>query len=150
MMLVRLETVAPDLVSAMSHLEARVLDAIALDVCKLAMAETGLDAEILVEAVDALSRRDKTSVNRDDVKALVDRLDEEAWTVQDAVDDGSAFEDNYSVAFALARAASTVWSALDTDSLIAALESTYEAQAATGAIGEIRQVVAKSMSRFDK
>lgn len=72
------------------------------------------------------------SHERNALKALVDALDERAWDIQDEVEAGRAAEQQYLDGFALARAASAVWFALDADPLTAALEATYEAQAARG------------------
>ena len=81
------------------------------------------------------------SPERDALKVLVDELDERAWDVQDEVDAGRAPQEAYLVAFSLARAASAVWFALDSDALQTALEAVYEAQAARGDLAGVRRRV---------
>lgn len=59
-----------------------------------------------------------------------------SWTrrhadLQDRVEEGSADRSEYLTAFARARAAMALWFALEADPLTAAMESAYEAEAAT-------------------
>lgn len=86
-------------------------------------------------------RRCGAPSQRDALKVLVDELDERAWDVQDEVTAGRAPQEAYIVAFSLARAASAVWFALDSDELHAALEAVNEAQAARGDLAGVRRRV---------
>lgn len=63
---------------------------------------------------------------RDELRALVDELDEAAWDAQDAG------RPDYLPSFARARAAGALDYALDADPLLAALEAAYEVQAGLG------------------
>jgi len=61
---------------------------------------------------------------------------------QVAKDDQAAYLDK----FAAARAAHSLWFALDADPLAAALESVYEAQAARGNLDALRAVVSRALT----
>jgi hypothetical protein len=69
-------------------------------------------------------------VPRDQLASLVDELDEIAWSIQEAVDEGSSGTE-YLSAFGRARAVAAVLYATDPDPEIAALEAVYEAGSAT-------------------
>jgi hypothetical protein len=77
-----------------------------------------------------------------DIAVLItEELDETAWDVQDKVDEGLIPEQAYLDAFSKARAVAAVGCALETDPLQAALESVYEAQAATCDLVAIRTAI---------
>lgn len=64
--------------------------------------------------------------------ALVDALDEAAWTIHDALDRGASTSDQYEIAFRRARAASS-WAIAHLDSsLEGSFAAVYEALAALG------------------
>lgn len=64
--------------------------------------------------------------------ALVGALDEAAWTIQEAIDQGSATSEPYELAFRRARAASS-WAIAHVDSsLEGSSAAVYEALAALG------------------
>ncbi len=67
---------------------------------------------------------------RSELAELIQELDEKAWKIQEQVDRGRRAYDDYSMAFRRARATAALWSALEADPCVAALEATYEAQAA--------------------
>jgi hypothetical protein len=72
---------------------------------------------------------------------LVEQLDERAWDIQDRQASGTAADVDYLSAFGLARAASAIWYALDGSALQAAMESVYEAHAASGELETMRALV---------
>lgn len=141
-MAVRLATVAPDLVEVLSHEQPVRLRTITIDVCEWIVGRVGL-IDPKVDAALAALREGHAgdSPERQALKGLADELDERAWDMQDRVEEGSAPMDQYLAAFALARAASAVWSASDHDPIQSALEAVYEAQAATGDLAAVRRRV---------
>ena len=75
------------------------------------------------------------------VLALTEELDEIAWDVRSNLRQRAA-QQAYLAAFARARAAAAVRFALEPDALCAALESVYEAQAATADLQAVRAAFA--------
>ncbi|MGV8973119.1 MAG: hypothetical protein ACOH10_12425 [Rhodoglobus sp.] len=141
-MTARLASVAPDIVEVLGRNPPARLRAIAVDAGEWIVEIVGLVDPRLDAALAAMrDLRVGASPERNALKVLVDELDERAWEVQDDVDAGSAPQEAYIVAFSLARAASAVWFALDSDALHAALEAIYEAQAATGDLAGARRRV---------
>ena len=81
---------------------------------------------------------------RAQLAALVEEFDEQAWRIQEAgLDEGA----EYLAAFCRARAAASVWFALDDDPRTAAIEAAYEAQAALADISPIRALVSRTCGR---
>jgi hypothetical protein len=108
---------------------------VATAVCDLAIAKTGLAGPQVDKALDALrDERWGESDERAELKALLDALDARAWDAQEGIDRGDATMEEYADLFCQARAAATVWFALDEDPTIAVSESVYEAQAALGGL----------------
>lgn len=141
-MIARLATVAPDIVDALGRKPPAQLRAIAMAVSEWIVDDVGLVDPRLDEAFVTLrDMRFGASPARDALMALVDELDESAWDLQDEVDAGRAPQQEYLDAFSRARAASTVWFALDSDALQSALEALYEAQAARGDLNGVRRRV---------
>lgn len=94
-----------------------------------AVQHSGVNLTILDRALPHLDNADPDANLRSQVAALVEELDERAWTIQDQVDAGAQSQQDYFTAFAAARAAASVLAALDADPEQAALDSAYEAQA---------------------
>jgi hypothetical protein len=142
-MTVRLATVAADLVQLLERKPPQQLRTVATDVSEWIVQQVELVDPRVDAGLTALRESHVgPSPERDSLKALVDELDERAWDIQDLADDGNATQEQYLEAFALARAASAVWFALDGDALQSALECVYEAQAAKGDLAGVRQVLA--------
>jgi len=137
----RLSTVAPDLVTTVLKEPAKVQDQLAMMVAEWVVAEVGLvDARVSIGLVVSRAGERGDSPERDAVKAVVGEYDVRAWDFQDAIEAGSATQAEYETEFNRARAASTVWWALDSDPRIAVLDALYEAQAATEA-DDVRTIV---------
>jgi len=100
-------------------------------VCTLALERTGVRDPIIDAAMEALKTEqyDDESLH-ERLGFLVERLDQQQWDMQDAVDAGHADEGAYLHAFACARVAHAVAFALHADPFIAATEALYEAHAA--------------------
>ena len=100
--------------------------------CLLAIRRSGVSDPRLVDALDAIRRRDFTPPHLCvQVDTLTQELDEAAWGVQDRIETGDATEVEYHQHFAKARAVAAVGFALD-GSATASFESLYEAYYAIG------------------
>ena len=77
---------------------------------------------------------------RNNVRALIQELDEEAWHIQDSLAEGDSEED-YARAFCEARAVNAVLYALDEPSFEATLECAYETQAARDDLPGLRRTI---------
>lgn len=138
----RLATIAPDLVEAITSAREETVRAISDALPNWVVQEVNLADPRVIEGLAALrEQRCGESGVRTAVKAAADELDKRSWDVQELLEKGVATDDQYFAVFACARAATAVWYALSDDPLIAALESAYEAQAATGATDEVRRIV---------
>jgi hypothetical protein len=128
----RLDAIARDLAEQLERESEPRLRRVAERVALAALGEVSLEGDRIDRAVEALraARYGETS-ERAALKALVDELDEAAWDLQDEVEAGRPDQADYLAAFGRARAAMALWFALDGDPLEAAMEATYEAEAAT-------------------
>ena len=141
----RLQTVLPDLVEYLERLPEPRLRTVAEAVVIAALRAAGLSEVRVERALEALrARAYGDSEQRASVEALADELDEAAWAVQERMDAGEPNEAEYSAAFRRARAAASLWFALDSDPLAAALEASYEAQAAADEATVRREIAAAS------
>lgn len=103
-------------------------------------AELGLelrpvDDPSVASALDALRGGQPRASVRDRLQPLVEELDTAQWELEEQLDaygEGPA-EDEHAAAYERARAAQTLWAALDDDPVTAALDSLYEL---TGVIGD--------------
>lgn len=139
-MTARLATVAADLVQVLERKPSEQLRTVATQVSEWIVGQVEL-VDPRADAGLAALREAQVgpSPARDSLKVLVDELDERAWAIQDQSEEGNATQQQYLDAFALARAASAVWFALDSDALQSALDCVYEAQAATGDLAGVRR-----------
>jgi hypothetical protein len=143
----RLSSVAADLVEQLEAQQPARLRQAAAGAVHLAVTRTGLAAPPLNAALAALREgRFGDSTERSAVLRLADELDEIAWDLQERSDAGTGSRDAYLAAFGRARAAAAVGFALDADTLMAALEAVYEAQAAVGDLGAIRAAVGPALA----
>jgi hypothetical protein len=76
---------------------------------------------------------------------LVDELDEIAWDIQDQVEEGDKDERAYLSAFIRARAAHTLYFALDVDPLNAAMEGIYEAMIALEDLDLVKTIIDRAL-----
>jgi hypothetical protein len=141
----RLDLIDPGLSAILQHLSARQLRHITYTICNLALERTGVRDPVIDEAMKALKIGQYDSVSlHERLGLLVERLDQNQWDVQDAVDAGQADEGAYICAFAQARAAHAVYFALYADPFTAATEAIYEAQAAMNDRDSIKAVISTS------
>lgn len=101
---------------------------------------------LIDEALGGLAAGAPDPALRSELDSLTDSLDERAWDLQDQIDAGTAPKDAYLIAFATARAAAAVAAAHNADPAQAALETTYEAQAATGDITPVREAAQAALT----
>jgi len=138
----RLDLIDPGLSAILQQLSARQLRHVTYTVCNLALERTGVRDPIIDEAMEALKTGQYDGVSlHERLGLLVERLDQNQWNMQDAVDAGQADEGAYIHAFAQARAAHAVYFALYADPFTAATEAIYEAQAAMNDIDVIKAVI---------
>ena len=141
----RLATIAPDLDQTITQATPATQRAIAITAAEYAIQHTQL-TEPTVDAGLAAAQEGRFGETRErtDVYALAERLDEQQWAIQDRVDAGQATEEEHLAAFSAARAATALYYALDTDTPTAALETVYEANAATDELTELHDLVART------
>lgn len=138
----RLAAVARDLVDLLRKQPEPGLRALAVRMAELADARNHVADHRLDAALAKLRAGDAGDTEaRARLGQLVGELDNAAWDLQDRVRAGSARHQEYALAFARARAVSTIWFALDEDPLTAATEAAYEAQAAVGDLALIRKEI---------
>ena len=143
----RLSTIAPDVAARLKAQPDSSLRRIARYIALVAVKETGLDDPRAAHALEALNRADTRVTDvRSEVEKIVHELDEVAWQVQAKLEEGRASHADYLLAFGRARAAAAVWFALSEDALEAAIESAYEAQAATGDVEMIRATLERALA----
>ncbi|MGW4929146.1 hypothetical protein ACWEOH_08340 [Agromyces sp. NPDC004153] len=141
--MLRLETIAPDLVALIDRRDDIGRREAALIACRVAISRTGL-SNLSVEALlGAIERGDvgETSSRRA-VNVVVDALDGIQWELHDRLDEGTATTAEHLAAFARARAASAVYFAADSDARVAAMEALYEANAAIDDLDSLRSALA--------
>jgi hypothetical protein len=135
----RLAYVSPDLAQLIRKADAAQLRRVAAAAAMFAVDRTGLcDPRSQAAQITLAQGNPGDSQQRAEVHQLAEELDEAAWDIQDRVDVGNAPRHSYLHAFAMARAASALCFALDADPLTAALEATYEANAATDDLSSLR------------
>ena len=123
----RLDTSFPNLATRITAAGAERQRRAAFLAAQWAVAVSGLDDDDVRSGLLMLGRGEGSEVDVTSLEVAVERLDEHAWSIQDAVDEGDAQPEEYLVAFGQARAAGSVFFAADADPLRAALEAVYEA-----------------------
>lgn len=142
----RLSTIAPDLAASLERAQPDRLRRVAASAADLAIERTRLNDPRLEAALGALreGRLGETS-ERTGVECLASELDEIAWDAQEKAEAGDQTRESYVFAFRRARAAAAVGFALEADALAAALEATYEAQAAVRDLDAVRSVATTAL-----
>jgi hypothetical protein len=140
----RIDTVVPGVAEELKALDLSLLRRVAEAAAREAMRARPLhDRRAEAALKNITDRRYGATPEREAVQALADELDEEYWELEPPEDVAARepFSDERLEAFARARVASTLWSALDPDPRAAALEALYEAWAATGQDGAVVRAV---------
>ena len=129
----RLDLAAAGLADRVRELDDQALRRAATAVCELAAERRPVEDPRFAAALTAVREQRLADAGiRHDVEALVDELDRVQFDLRDAFEAGTATDADYEAAFERARAAHALFFALDEDPRAAALESAYEAHAATG------------------
>jgi hypothetical protein len=138
----RLAAIAPELADQISQATHAQQKQIATHLALLAVDSVDLHDPVLDATVTALRENTPADVSAQDaVNRLTEQLDQIAWDLQERAEAGTASDDDYAIAFRRARAANTVAFALSDDAATAALETAYEAEAATEDIESVRAAV---------
>jgi hypothetical protein len=118
----------------------------AVSVSRLAVERAGVEDARLASALTvATSGPFGESAVRRSVEVLTQELDGTAWDAQGQGDASGTGQAVYVAAFRKARAANSVWSALDLDPMEAATEATYEAVAATDDVEAVHAALLASI-----
>jgi hypothetical protein len=141
----RLDTSSPLLAARLRNADRRSQRQAAIAAAALAARVAQLDQASVRQALDLLDQHALDQVPRDQLASLVDELDEIAWSIQEAEDEGSSAGAEYLSAFGRARAAAAVLFAADPDPEIAALEAVYEAGSATADDSAVIAVVEEAL-----
>ena len=146
----RLELIDADLSARLERLSTTQQRAAALAACHAALERTGLSDPILDEGLEALEHaRYGSSLLQKQIETFVASLDQVQWDLHDLMDEGRADEATYLAAFQRARAAHSVYFALDADPFRAVTESIYEANAAIGDLASLRATVLAALGKRD-
>lgn len=143
----RLSTIASDLAEDLERRPSTQLRKVATAAALLAVDRTKLVDPRLDAALAAM--REGAAGNgaeRSAASSVTEELDETAWDIQEKVDAGTQSQQAYLEAFRRARAAASVYFALDSNPLDAAREAVYEAEAAVGDLEAIRTAISPAMA----
>jgi hypothetical protein len=144
----RLKLIAPELSARLEQATSPQLRAVALAACRFALEHTSLADPTIKEALEALKNaRYGDSGLREKLRLFVNSLDQKQWDLQDLMDEGKADQTSYLAAFQRARAANSLYCALDADDFSSATEAIYEANAATN---DYTNLVARVLSILDR
>jgi len=147
----RLSLIDPEFSAFLRQRTDLELRSVALAACQFALERTGLRDPLINTGLEALTNHNYGDLLlRSKVEVLVESLDEVQWNLQDAMKEGKANRIDYEAAFQQARAAHTLYFALDSDAFLAAIDSLYEANAATGNPSklstDLRKVILENLS----
>jgi hypothetical protein len=128
----RLETLNPDLAEKLRMASESKRRAASLAACEFAISESKVDEPLVREVLEVLRQsRSLSTAKIEQVEALVARLDEKYFALQEAAEEGRSTPDEYLRVFSQARAVSALLSAFKKDFFEAATEAVYEASAVT-------------------
>lgn len=136
-----------ELASIIENANIDQLRSISSAVAQFVVKRSTLSHPLITEAFQHLSTAPYSNLElRDSVRKLGERLDEKYFELQELCEDGKATEAQVSAAFAKARAATAVASALGDVALTAAVETAYEAFAASDDSPSLIKVARSAMS----
>ena len=119
---------APNLAAFLDRADARLLRRVSSSIAHAVVERSGLRDPLITEALEYLKRSVASPPElRTRVQSLAERLDSHYFDLQDLSESGKATETELQNAFARARAATAVASALGDDASTAAAETAYEA-----------------------
>lgn len=142
----RLELLDPDLSALLKKADSSQLRTAAHMACRFALEKTSLSHQILDQGLEALELGNYGDDSlRTKLESFVNQLDEIQWNLQEKMDEGDTKLSTYLAAFHQARAANSLYFALDADALNAATESVYEAHAATDELATLKQRILEAL-----
>ncbi len=136
----RLELLDKELSARLERASNSQLRKAAKVACRFALDRASASHPILdrsLEAIELGNYEDSTFTAQ--LESFVNQLDEIQWDLQEKMDEGNAELSAYLAAFQRARAANSVYFALNADALVAATESIYEAHAATDDLATLKE-----------
>jgi hypothetical protein len=145
-MTARLERVNPDLFDRLRSASPVQQRAAARAACRFALDYNELVGPIIDagwEAIETAKYGD--SRPREQLRAFINQLEAIQRRARDCVEEGQASRAQYIAAFRRARAANSIYYALSSDAFEAAVESAYEANAATADIQALVQIISSAM-----
>ncbi|HTV47249.1 MAG TPA: hypothetical protein VMG59_02280 [Phycisphaerae bacterium] len=143
----RIELISPKLRKRFDSATETQLRQVAYAVSRAIVERFGLTQPIITRALECLSRHElPTDDMQAEVQAYADEVDSAYLDLSDKQDTGRASQEQVSVAFSKARAASAVAFALADSALLAACEATYEAASAVDNATEITSIADKILS----
>lgn len=137
-----------DLAAMLEQMPNTQLRAVAIAASRFAIERTRLSDPEIDEGLLALeSGKYGDSPARSKLGALVGTLDENQWHLQEMLEQGQVDQNTHMAAFQRARAASSLYSALDPEPFAAATNSIYESYHATNDLGGLRAAVSTAIGK---
>lgn len=138
-----------DLAAILEQLPNTQLRSVAIAASRFAIERTRLSDPAIDEGLLALeSGKYGDSPARSKLGLLVGTLDENQWHLQEMLEQGQADRNAQMIAFQRARAANSVYSALDPDPFAAATNSIYESYHATNDLVGLRAAVSTTIGAY--
>ncbi len=137
----------PELAEAITALTTPQRKAFAIAAAEAAIKVSALDNEFVIDALARAWAGEFLETRLlAELAAVVEHLDEAAWTISEAVERGDADYSAYEAEFTKARAANSLWFAINTAEPHFAHETTYEAMAANTELSVIRELMRDSLT----
>jgi hypothetical protein len=137
----------PELAEAITALTVPQRNAFAIAVSGAAMKASALDNVFVLDALAQARVGELLETGLlAELAAVVEQLDESAWTISEAVERGDADYSAYEAEFTKARAANSMWFAINTAEPHFAHEATYEAIAANTELSVIRELMQDALT----
>lgn len=147
-MTTRLDTVSPDLVRLLRVATPETRKTASVAACEFAISQSGVRDPVVLRAISVLSNGDPiSSTDRDAVRELASRLDDEYLDAYEAEEASKSTHMLYLQPFHQARAIAAVAFATDAEGFDSATESIYEAMAAVDESQEVAELVRSILER---
>ena len=115
---------------------------ITLKLLELLAARFTISDFVVVACVEYLRKQETVPADIiEKLKSLIEDLDAQYLSLQERYEEGNESEDDLNLAFSIARCASAVFCATNTDTYIALAETIYEATSALDGLVEIRNII---------
>ena len=138
----RLETLTPDIADKLRRASPMKQRAASVAASEFAIAHAKVEHPLVEKALEKLRAGGVlTPKDKAEIDALVARLDEEYFELQEAAEEGRASTDHYLRVFGQARAVAALSFAGNEDAFEAATEAIYEAAATTDGKEELAALI---------